>query len=117
MLCAGANFCLLTTFFSGGNGGKDACQGDSGGPLVFMVFINPFDDSNDSGFITPLIRKLFIGPKSHHCLVLLVTLLVLLLSFAQIVGFFKVVRWISLSLDLSILVHGFLSVVIWIYHK
>ena len=53
MLCAGANFCLLTTFFSGGNGGKDACQGDSGGPLVFMVFISPFDDSNDSDFISP----------------------------------------------------------------
>ena len=87
-------------FFSGGDGGKDACQGDSGGPLVFMVFISP------------LIRKLFIGPKSDHCLVLLVTPSVLLWKLAQIVGFFKVVltRWISLSLDLSILIHGFLSV-------
>ena len=87
-------------FFSGGDGGKDACQGDSGGPLVFMVFISP------------LIRKLFIGPKSDHCLVLLVTPSVLLWNLAQIVGFFKVVltRWISLSLDLSILIHGFLSV-------
>ena len=44
------------SFLSGGDGGKDACQGDSGGPLVFMVFISP------------LIRKLFIGPKSDHCL-------------------------------------------------
>ena len=51
----------VENFFSGGDGGKDACQGDSGGPLVFMVFISP------------LIRKLFIGPKSDHCLVLLVT--------------------------------------------
>ena len=49
------------TFFSGGDGGKDACQGDSGGPLVFMVFISP------------LMRKLFIGPKSDHRLVLSVT--------------------------------------------
>ena len=88
-------------FFSGGDGGKDACQGDSGGPLVFMVFISPS------------IRKPFIGPKSDHCLVLLVTPSVLLWNFTQIVGFFKVVltRWISLSLDLSILIHGFLSVV------
>ena len=88
-------------FFSGGYGGKDACQGDSGGPLVFMVFISP------------LIRKLFIGPKSDHYLVLLVTPSVLLWNFAQIVGFFKIVltTWISLSLDLSILIHGFLSVV------
>ena len=88
-------------FFSGGDGGKDACQGDSGGPLVFMVFISP------------LIRKLFIGPKSDHCLVLLVTPSVLLWNFAQIIGFFKVVltRWISLSLDLSISIRGFLSVV------
>ena len=40
---------------------------------------------------------LFIRPMSDHCLVLSVAQSVLLLNFAQIVGFVKVVTWISLS--------------------
>ena len=101
MLCAGANFCLLKTFSQAEMEEKTLVRGT----VVDHLF---------SWFsYCPLIRKLFIGPKSDHCLVLLVTPSVLLWNFAQIVGFFKVVltRWISLSLDLSILIHGFLSVV------
>ena len=38
----------------------------------------------------------FIGPKSDHCLALSLSQL-LLLNFALIVGFVKVIAWISIS--------------------
>ena len=59
---------------------------------------------------------LFIRPMSDHCLVLSVPQSVLLLNFAQIVGFVKVDRLISLScyMDLSKSIHVFLYVYIGI---
>ena len=57
--------------------------------------------------------QIIIGPKSDHCLALSVTESLLVLNFAQIVGFVKVVQLISLGCytDLSKLLkllHGFL---------
>ena len=68
---------------------------------------------------------IFIGPKTDHCLALSVGKSLLVLNFAQIVGFVKVKvkfdTWISLRLygicvkvaymDLLKLFHGFVKVV------
>ena len=66
---------------------------------------------------------LFIGPESDHCLVLSVHHSVLLLSFAQIAGFRKVVRWLSLNCNMDLSnwytvfsrsLHGFIKIDTWI---
>ena len=60
----------------------------------------------------------FVGLKA--CLALSLSHSVLVLNFAQIVGFVKVCqRWISLScwMDLSKLINGFLQVVAWIFQS
>ena len=55
--------------------------------------------------------QIIIGPKSDHCLALSVTESLLVLNFAQIVGFVKVVQLISLDCytDLLQLLHRFLK--------
>ena len=66
---------------------------------------------------------LFIGPESDHCLVVSVHHSILLLSFAQIAGFRKVVRWLPLNCNMdlsnwytvfSMSLHGFVKIDTWI---
>ena len=72
----------------------------------------------------PLFRKavvisfcFFIWPKSDYCFVLSLRRSIMLLNFVQI-GFVKIDIWISLSyMDLTILIHGFLLVVTWIWQN
>ena len=63
---------------------------------------------------TEKLHIVFIGPISNHCLgCQSVRQSLLILNCAEIVGFVKVVTWISLNcyLDLSKLIHVFLLVV------